>query len=192
MTMKNKKGTLYVFSGPSGVGKGTLISRLFSEIEGLSYSVSCTTRKPREGERDGVEYRFISEEDFKRHIDAGDFLEWADVHGHHYGTLRSDVQKVLDQGRDIVLEIDVQGALQVKEKIPGAVTVFIAPPSPQVLERRLRSRGTEDEEELRLRLANARKEMEKKSSYDFCVVNDDLTKAVDELERIIREQRELC
>lgn len=189
MTMKNKKGTLFVFSGPSGVGKGTLVSRLFSEMEGLSYSVSCTTRKPREGERDGVEYRFVSEEDFKRHIQAGDFLEWASVHGHHYGTLRSDVQRVLDQGHDIVLEIDVQGALQVKEKIPEAVTIFIAPPSPQVLEKRLRNRGTEDEQELRIRLANAEREMEQKSKYDFCVINDNLAEAVEELKQVIRGQR---
>lgn len=189
MTTKNKKGTLFVFSGPSGVGKGTLVSRLFSEMEGLSYSVSCTTRKPREGERDGVEYRFVSEEDFKRHIQAGDFLEWASVHGHHYGTLRSDVQRVLDQGHDIVLEIDVQGALQVKEKIPEAVTIFIAPPSPQVLEKRLRNRGTEDEQELRIRLANAEREMEQKSKYDFCVINDNLAEAVEELKQVIRGQR---
>lgn len=189
MTMKNKKGTLFVFSGPSGVGKGTLVSRLFSEMEGLNYSVSCTTRKPREGERDGVEYRFVSEEDFKRHIQAGDFLEWASVHGHHYGTLRSDVQRVLDQGHDIVLEIDVQGALQVKEKIPEAVTIFIAPPSPQVLEKRLRNRGTEDEQELRIRLANAEREMEQKSKYDFCVINDNLAEAVEELKQVIRGQR---
>lgn len=178
-----------MFSGPSGVGKGTLVSRLFSEMEGLSYSVSCTTRKPREGERDGVEYRFVSEEDFKRHIQAGDFLEWASVHGHHYGTLRSDVQRVLDQGHDIVLEIDVQGALQVKEKIPEAVTIFIAPPSPQVLEKRLRNRGTEDEQELRIRLANAEREMEQKSKYDFCVINDNLAEAVEELKQVIRGQR---
>ena len=190
MTTKNRKGTLFVFSGPSGAGKGTLLSRLFSELDDLGYSVSCTTRAPREGEQDGIDYHFISDEDFKRHIDSCDFLEWANVHSHRYGTLRSDVQKALDQGRDIILEIDVQGALQVKEKMPEAVTIFVAPPSLQILEQRFRGRGTEDEQELQLRLKNARQEMEQQERYDFTVVNDDLEVAASQLKKYVQLHRQ--
>lgn len=133
--MKTKrKGILFILSGPSGAGKGTLRERLFRMLDGLSFSVSCTTRAPRPGETDGVDYRFVAEEEFLRRRDAGDFLEWAGVHGHFYGTLTADVKKALDDGRDILLEIDVQGALQVKKKIPGAVTIFVAPPSMKALE----------------------------------------------------------
>ncbi|WP_352409051.1 guanylate kinase, partial [Pyramidobacter piscolens] len=138
---KNRKGTLFVLSGPSGAGKGTIRARVFEALDGLSYSVSCTTRAPREGERDGVDYRFITPEDFAARIAAGDFLEWADVHRHRYGTLKSDVEKVLNEGKDMFLEIDVQGALQVKKKMPEAVTLFVVPPSIEVLEERLRGRG---------------------------------------------------
>lgn len=137
---KNRKGTLFVLSGPSGAGKGTIRARVFEALDGLSYSVSCTTRAPREGERDGVDYRFITPEDFAARIAAGDFLEWADVHRHRYGTLKSDVEKVLNEGKDMFLEIDVQGALQVKKKMPEAVTLFVVPPSIEVLEERLRGR----------------------------------------------------
>lgn len=146
---KNRKGTLFVLSGPSGAGKGTIRARVFEALDGLSYSVSCTTRAPREGERDGVDYRFITPEDFAARIAAGDFLEWADVHRHRYGTLKSDVEKVLNEGKDMFLEIDVQGALQVKKKMPEAVTLFVVPPSIEVLEERLRGRRSEGEAELR-------------------------------------------
>ncbi|WP_368045892.1 guanylate kinase [Pyramidobacter piscolens] len=140
---KNRKGTLFVLSGPSGAGKGTIRARVFEALDGLSYSVSCTTRAPREGERDGVDYRFITPEDFAARIAAGDFLEWADVHRHRYGTLKSDVEKVLNEGKDMFLEIDVQGALQVKKKMPEAVTLFVVPPSIEVLEERLRGRRSD-------------------------------------------------
>ena len=185
MTKKNRKGTLFVFSGPSGAGKGTLLSRLFSELDDLGYSVSCTTRAPREGEQDGIDYHFISDEDFKRHIDSCDFLEWANVHSHRYGTLRSDVQKALDQGRDIILEIDVQGALQVKEKMPEAVTVFLAPPSLEALEQRLRGRGTETEEKIRQRLETAKKELLLAPTYDFTVINNIPEQAAGEIRAIL-------
>ena len=144
---KNRKGTLFVLSGPSGAGKGTIRARVFEALDGLSYSVSCTTRAPREGERDGVDYRFITPEDFAARIAAGDFLEWADVHRHRYGTLKSDVEKVLNEGKDMFLEIDVQGALQVKKKMPEAVTLFVVPPSIEVLEERLRGRRLQTESE---------------------------------------------
>ena len=148
---KNRKGTLFVLSGPSGAGKGTIRARVFEALDGLSYSVSCTTRAPREGERDGVDYRFITPEDFAARIAAGDFLEWADVHRHRYGTLKSDVEKVLNEGKDMFLEIDVQGALQVKKKMPEAVTLFVVPPSIEVLEERLRGRRSEGGRERRRR-----------------------------------------
>ncbi len=187
---KSRKGVLFILSGPSGAGKGTIRARLFETLEGLSYSVSCTTRHPREGERDGVDYRFVTDEQFRAHIAAGDFLEWAEVHGHCYGTLKSDVRKVLDQGKDMFLEIDVQGALQVKEKMPEAVTVFVVPPSLEVLEQRLRGRHTESEEELRVRLDNAAAEMEQRDRYDFTVVNDSLDAAVENLAQFIRQHRQ--
>ena len=186
---KNKNGTLFVFSGPSGVGKGTLLARLFQAVDGISYSVSCTTRQPRAGEVDGVDYHFITEEQFQAHVQAGDFLEWAPVHSHHYGTLKSDVLKVLEGGHDIVLEIDVQGAFQVKEKMPEAVTVFIAPPSLEVLEKRLRGRHTESEEEIELRLHNALKEMKQKEYYDLVIVNNKLDEAVEQLVRFVKQFR---
>ena len=188
--MKTKrKGILFILSGPSGAGKGTLRERLFRMLDGLSFSVSCTTRAPRPGETDGVDYRFVAEEEFLRRRDAGDFLEWADVHGHFYGTLTADVKKALDDGRDILLEIDVQGALQVKKKIPGAVTIFVAPPSMKALEERLRGRSTETEQDIALRLCNARREMGESFRYDFTVVNDDIDAAAQRLADIVRQSR---
>lgn len=185
-----RKGTLFVVSGPSGAGKGTLCSNVFKHISGIDYSVSCTTREPREGETDGVEYHFISEDDFEKHVVAGDFLEWAHVHKHRYGTLKSEVQKALDSGRDILLEIDVQGALQVKGKMPEAVTIFITPPSFEVLEKRLRGRHSDSEEQIKVRLATARKEMEYQGRYDFVVVNDDLSEAVTKFSDFIKQHRQ--
>ena len=188
--MKTKrKGILFILSGPSGAGKGTLRERLFRMLDGLSFSVSCTTRAPRPGETDGVDYRFVAEEEFLRRRDAGDFLEWADVHGHFYGTLTADVKKALDDGRDILLEIDFQGALQVKKKIPGAVTIFVAPPSMKALEERLRGRSTETEQDIALRLCNARREMGESFKYDFTVVNDDIDAAAQRLADIVRQSR---
>ncbi len=187
---KNDRGVLFILSGPSGAGKGTLRARLFQKLDGLKFSVSCTTRDPRRGERDGVDYHFIGDEEFRARIDAGDFLEWAFVHGHYYGTLKSDVEKILEEGFDIFLEIDVQGALQVKKKMPEAVTVFVVPPSVEVLERRLRGRGSESEEELCLRLANAQREMEQRDLYDFVLVNDDLDDAVEKFAQFVMQHRQ--
>ncbi len=189
MSMKSKKGTLFVFSGPSGAGKGTIVSELLRRMDGLAYSVSCTTRAPREGERDGVDYHFISDDEFTEHVEAGDFLEWADVHGHRYGTLKADVLEALEDGRNVVLEIDVQGALQVKKAMPDAVTIFIAPPSLEELARRLRERGSEDERERSLRLANARRELLEMPRYELAVVNDDLASTVNAVEKFMRLHR---
>lgn len=178
-------GKLFVISGPSGVGKGTLREHALNNIPGLVYSISCTTRKPRDGETDGIDYRFISHEKFREDIERGLFLEYAHVHEDYYGTLRADVEKELGRGRNVLLEIDVQGALQVKEKMPDAVLIFVAPPSIEVLEKRLRGRNTESESSLKVRLGNATKELELQNRYDYVIVNDDLDSSCEELRRII-------
>lgn len=183
-----KKGRLFILSGPSGVGKGTLRHVLFEKIPGLSYSISCTTRKPREGEIDGVQYRFLDETEFESYISAGKFLEWARVHGHLYGTLRSDVETELEKGRHVVLEIDVQGALQVKEKFPDSIMVFVVPPDLEELEKRLSGRGTEKSETLKTRLLNAKEEITFSRSYDYVVVNDKIERAASELTEIFKSE----
>ena len=172
-------------SGPSGVGKGTLVAKLRQRVPSLGLTVSATTRSPREGEKDGVSYYFLSEEEFGRRVEAGEFLEWANVHGHRYGTLHSEVDRLFDEGRSVVLEIDVQGGLNVRRVRPDTVLVFIEPPSAEELERRLRGRGTEDEATIRLRLDNAASEFEAAASYDERIVNDDLDRAVGELADLI-------
>ena len=185
------RGTLFVLSGPSGVGKGTLRAAALRDIEGLTYSVSCTTRSPRPGDREGVDYRFVSDEDFSRMVEQGLFLEYARVHGGpRYGTLREDVERELDAGRDVLLEIDVQGALQVRSLLPDAVSIFVLPLSEEELERRLRGRGTETEAELRARLKSAGQELREAGKYDLILVNDDLNRASAELKKMIMDFRE--
>ena len=179
------KGKLFVLSGPSGAGKGTLRAAALSDVTNLVYSISCTTRQPRPGETDGVEYRFITHETFREWIAQGLFLEYAHVHSDMYGTLKADVLRELEAGHNVLLEIDVQGALQVREKMPEAVLVFVDVPSISELERRLRDRHTETEEALRTRLANALKELSLKGEYDYVIVNDDLNTASEELRHII-------
>ena len=152
-------GTLFIISGPSGVGKGTLCKAIM-ELGDLSFSVSCTTRPPRGGEVDGVDYRFMSLVEFNQKLEESQFLEHASVHGNMYGTLRTDVEKVIKSGKDIVIEIDVQGAFQVKEKM-DCVSIFLLPPSINELERRLRRRGTDSDDKIRLRLKNAEYEIKK-------------------------------
>lgn len=144
-------------------------------------SVSATTRRPRPGEVDGVDYRFISSEEFQRHIDAGDFLEWAEVHGNRYGTLRQDVEQKVAEGRLVVLEIDPQGAAQVRQLVDDAVCVFVRAPSFDELERRIRKRGAETDEEIAKRLKTAKRELQLVSTYDHVVQNDDVARATDEL-----------
>jgi guanylate kinase len=187
---EERRGRLFVLAGPSGVGKGTLRLRALSGIGNLIYSISCTTRKPRDGERDGVDYHFITEEDFKDRVARGLFLEYAIVHSDCYGTLRKDVTRETEAGRDVLLEIDVQGAGQVKRLLPESVLIFIAPPSLEVLERRLRQRRTESEEQIRLRLGNAKKEMEQAADYDRVIINGDLERASEELRNLILSYRE--
>ena len=180
-----RRARVFVVSGPSGVGKGTLVALLRERVSCLGLTVSATTREPRDGERDGVSYHFMDDAEFDRRLAAGEFLEWAWVHAHRYGTLKSEVERVLAGGESVVLEIDVQGGLAVRAAMPDAVLVFIEPPSMDELERRLRGRGTEDEEQVALRLANARSEMARAPEYDVRIVNDDLDRACRELQEVI-------
>ena len=176
-----RSARLFVVSGPSGVGKGTLVARVRDRLPGLGLTVSATTRAPREGEKNGVSYYFMDDSEFARRVENGEFLEWANVHGHRYGTLRAEAERLMAEGSSVVLEIDVQGGLNVRKVYPDVVLVFIEPPSTEELERRLRGRGTEDESSIELRLANANHEMELASLYDVRIVNDDLERATDEL-----------
>lgn len=169
---KGKRGVLFVFSGPSGVGKGTLKAKLFEEFaDRIAYSVSATTRGPREGEVDGKDYFFISRQEFERRVKNNKFLEHAEFAGNCYGTPRAYVEKLLDSGMNVVLEIDVQGALQVMKSMPECVSVFILPPSFEELEHRLRGRGTETEEKVRERLETAKRELPYAPQYDYQIVN---------------------
>ena len=169
---KGKRGVLFVFSGPSGVGKGTLKAKLFEEFaDRIAYSVSATTRGPREGEVDGKDYVFISRQEFERRVKNNEFLEHAEFAGNCYGTPRAYVEKLLDSGMNVVLEIDVQGALQVMKSMPECVSVFILPPSFEELEHRLRGRGTETEEKVRERLETAKRELPYAPQYDYQIVN---------------------
>ena len=174
-----------MLSGPSGAGKGTLRENALKDIPNLVYSISCTTRRPRPGELDGREYRFITHEQFTAWVEQGKFLEYAHVHDDMYGTLKADVIRELEAGNNVLLEIDVQGALQVREKMPDALLVFVDIPSIEELERRLRDRHTETEAALQVRLANAVRERELKGEYDYVVVNDELDAACRELREII-------
>ena len=167
------------------MGKGTLVALLRTRRPGLGLTVSATTRAPRDGEVDGVSYHFMGDDEFERRVRAGEFLEWAWVHGHRYGTLLAEVEANVAAGRSVVLEIDVQGALAVREARPDAVLVFIEPPSLEELERRLRGRGTEDEASVEVRLANARRELGLADRYDVRIVNDDLERALSELSNVI-------
>jgi guanylate kinase len=184
------KGKLLIVSGPAGVGKGTVISEALKQLDRISYSVSCTTRAPRPGEIDGVNYHFLSEEEFRKMVGEGLFLEWANVHGHLYGTRRDIVEASLAKGSDILLEIDVQGALQVKEKMPEAVTIFILPPSFDELVRRLKSRGTETPEEIAVRVKNAETELGYAQRYDYQIVNDKIADAAQKFIQIVKQYRE--
>ncbi|MRS12474.1 MAG: guanylate kinase [Actinobacteria bacterium] len=183
------KGSLIVISGPSGAGKGTLVDRLVARVPRLWVSVSATTRKPRPGEMEGEDYFFLSAEEFERRVGEGDFLEWAVVHGNSYGTLASTVRDRLEAGVDVILEIDPQGAIQVKNLMPEAVLVFIVAPSMEELERRIRSRGAETDEQIKTRLATAVRELQLVETYDHVVENDDVARATDELVGIIESLR---
>ncbi len=185
----NKKGLLVVISGPSGVGKSTVRQALFS-MKGhkLSYSVSMTTREPRETESNGIDYYFVNQDEFKRRIAEDMFLEYAEFVGQYYGTPLDKVEELLDQGREVVLEIETEGALQVRSKMPEAILIFIVPPTKDALYQRLRSRGTEDDYQLEKRILKANKEFKLAHKYDYIVVNDDVHNAADRILAIIRAE----
>jgi len=183
------RGILFVISSPSGGGKGTLIRRLRETVPGVGYSVSWTTRAPRPGEADDVSYHFVSQEDFERKRQANGFLEWAVVHGNLYGTTRAAVRQELAAGRDVILEIDVQGARAVRKAMRSVVSVFILPPSYEVLRERLTARMTERPEELELRLANARGEVEQYMFFDYVILNDEVERAAGQLAAVVWAER---
>ena len=183
------RGILFVISSPSGGGKGTLIKRLRETVDGIGYSVSWTTRAARPGEVDRVNYRFVSEEEFAKKRQANGFLEWAVVHGNLYGTVRTAVRQELAQGRDIILEIDVQGARAVRKAMRSVVSVFILPPSFELLRERLTARMTERPEELELRLANARGEVEQYQHFDYVILNDEVERAASQLASVVWAER---
>ena len=187
---------ILIVSGPSGSGKSTLCEAVFKEFKNLEFSVSCTTRAPRGEERDGVEYHFLTRPQFEEHIRKDDFLEYADVHGNFFGTLKSEVFDRTERGIDVVLDIDVQGALSIRKRFASdpafnarMESVFIAPPGYAELERRLRGRGTDAEESIRKRLENAKREMSFWREYKYIIVNDDLTRAQLEFSRLIHSLR---
>ncbi|MCE5322761.1 guanylate kinase [bacterium] len=179
------EGLLIVLSGPSGVGKDAVLLELAKIYSNFSRCVTTTTRDPRQGEVDGIDYTFISEDEFQRRIDEGDFLEYANVHGNMYGTPRKWVEQRLSEGVDVILKIDVQGGLSVKKQMPSAVMVFLAPPSIEELEKRLRGRLTESENDLAKRLSNARGELDQIPHYEYIIENDSLAKAAQELKAVI-------
>jgi len=174
-----------VITGPSGVGKGTLIRGLLDRVPGLSLSTSATTRAPRPGERDGVEYHFMTPESFEAHVREGDFLEHATYAGHRYGTLRDEVMERVGSGQPVVLEIEVEGARQVRESVPDALAVFIAPPSLEALHDRLRGRGTDSDQQVAARLDTARRELGAQEEFARVVINDRLEDAIEELTAIV-------
>jgi guanylate kinase len=179
---------VFVITGPSGVGKGTLIRRLRERVEGLELSVSATTRPPRSGEVDGRDYHFLDPEEFDRRAQAGEFLEHATYSGNRYGTLRGEVESRIAAGQSVVLEIEVQGARQVRAAMPEAVLVFIAPPNPEALRRRLEARGLDSQEAIDERLRVAAIELAAQQEFPHVIVNDEIDRAAADLERIVRDE----
>jgi guanylate kinase len=186
-------GILFIISAPSGSGKSTLVNQLRTLVAGLDFSISYTTRLPRGSEEDGREYHFTTRGRFEEMIAAGEFLEWAEVFGNYYGTALSALDHAKDAGKDLLLDIDVQGAVQVMEKLPEAISIFILPPSPQVLERRLRNRSEAEhvtaEDVIERRLAEARKELDRVGEYRYALVNDVLDDAVAEMRAVVLTER---
>ena len=183
------RGILFVVSSPSGGGKGTLIQRVLNKVLNLSYSVSFTTRAPRNGEADGREYFFVTPEQFQKMVAADAFLEWAQVHNKFYGTAREQVVREISAGRDIILEVDVQGAASVRALMADSVSIFILPPSFEVLRQRLEARGTDSPEELDLRLRNAPTELKDYSAFQYVIINDDADRAAEQMTAIVQAER---
>lgn len=187
--IRKTTGSLFIVAAPSGAGKTSLVRSLLKADQGIRLSISYTTRTPRPGEQDGVDYHFVDEVRFLQMLEAGEFLESAHVHGARYGTSRAWVEGVLAEGADLLLEIDWQGAAQVRSLYPQAVSIFILPPSPQVLEQRLRGRAQDSDEVIARRLANARGEISHVSEFDYVIINDQFDEAQSDLCAIVRTQR---
>ncbi|HKI77514.1 MAG TPA: guanylate kinase [Ignavibacteriaceae bacterium] len=185
--MEKKQGSIIAISAPSGTGKTTIVRRILKDIPDLKFSVSATTRKARENEIEGIHYFFISEEEFKKKIEAGEFIEWEKFYDYYYGTYKSQVDNAINYGETILLEVDVKGALSLKSIYPESVLVYIVPPSFDELVLRLKTRNTEDEEDLQKRIDRAKMELSLKDRFDFNIENRELKKAVLEIEQLIRK-----
>jgi guanylate kinase len=184
-----RQGILIVLSGPSGAGKGTICQEVLRELPELNFSISATTRLPRAGEQNGVNYWFVAQEEFKNMIRQDDLLEWAEVYGNYYGTPRRYVMEMLEKGQDVVLEIDTQGAMQIKDKFPDGVFIFIVPPSLDELGKRIHKRGTETPEVIKKRLSCAANELTYAEKYNYVIINDEVNKAVRCVESILTAER---
>lgn len=182
-------GKLFIISAPSGAGKTTLCREALKRFKDITYSISYTTRKPRNGEQDGIDYHFITKEEFKRKIESNKLVEWAEVYGNFYGTSAEFLDTCFASGKHILLDIDIQGTIQIKKQYPDSVTIFIMPPSLETLRTRLESRGTDTRQVIERRLEIAKKEMEEKDLYHYIIINDQLSKAVFELIEIIESYR---
>jgi guanylate kinase len=187
--MKRKQGLLFVVSAPSGAGKTSLCRAITDSLENLTHSISYATRKPRPGEKDGRDYYFVSQERFRDMVHAGDFAEWAEVHSNLYGTSRRVLDDMVSKGLDVILDIDTQGAKQIKSKYDTAVFIFIMPPSLDILEERLRNRKSDHEDEIRKRMKKAREEIRDYSMYDYLIVNRDFDRALTELRSVVLAER---
>lgn len=186
---KSRIPLIIIISSPSGGGKTTIVKKLIEEVPGIKRSVSYTTREPRDGEKNNVDYVFLAKEDFQSRIEKNEFLEWEEKFGNYYGTSFKDVSSDIDAGSDIVLSIDVNGARAVKAKLPESIGIFIMPPSARELEERLKKRNTERKEEVTERLEEARREMKAADEYDYMIVNDDIKRAAAELKTIVEKER---
>ena len=184
----NKTAKLFVFSAPSGSGKTTIVRKLLHDFDDLVFSISATTRDRRNNEIEGKDYFFISEEEFKKKIEADEFIEWEKFYDYYYGTLKKFVDDLLDRGKSVLLEVDVKGALRIKKKYSNSVLIFIAPPSREVLKKRLIERKTETEEDLKKRIERAEMELDYKDRFDYVVVNNNLDSAIDEVKKIVTKE----
>ena len=187
--MKRRKGLLFVVSAPSGAGKTSLCRAITDSLENLTHSISYATRRPRPGEIDGRDYYFVGQERFREMIQAGDFAEWAEVHANYYGTSRRVLDDMISKGLDVILDIDTQGAAQIKAKYDTAVFIFIMPPSLDILEERLRNRKSDHEDEIRKRMKRAREEIRDYAMYDYIIVNRDFDRALTELRSVVISER---
>ncbi len=185
--MCEKKGSIFIISGPSGCGKNTVYDALTQKTDTLMQTVSVTTRAPRNGETDGIDYYFVSRDEFLERVKNGEFIEYVNYGENYYGTLKSEVERITGKGKNVVLVIEVQGALNIKKAFPEAVSIFILPPSPDELRKRILARGENTPEELEVRLSIAAEEMKFRDSYDYCVVNDKLDECVEEIYNIIEK-----